>query len=168
MARPALPDRGVDPVALVQHPDRAVDLGLAQRRGAAQPPVEPLVRAEPLGEVTLGEGLHQVVDHPTAQRFADDPRLGGGGEHDHMPAEVRDDRGAWRVRKVLVEQHEVGSQPPGERDGLGGGVGDARHLEPRHPPDIARVEVGDAEVVVDDENPDHGAPTHPVDGAPDR
>ncbi|MCT9928714.1 phosphatidylglycerol lysyltransferase domain-containing protein [Planotetraspora sp. A-T 1434] len=51
--------------------------------------------------------------------------------------------------------------------GLGGGVGDGREHEPGHPADIPRVQVGDPEVVVHDEDPDHGAPPG-IDTAPDR
>jgi lysyl-tRNA synthetase class 2 len=140
------------------HPAVGGQVGQVPLRGGAGEP-------EPGGEVRLGEGVDQVVDHSTPEVLAHDRGLGGGREHDDVTAQPGHDGGPRRVQEVLVQQHEVGPQPPGELDGLGGGVGDARDLEVRDPAGVPRVEVGDPEVVVDDEHPDHGVPPE---AAPDR
>ncbi|GAA0395087.1 phosphatidylglycerol lysyltransferase domain-containing protein [Microbispora corallina] len=65
--------------------------------------------------------------------------------------------------KAAVEAR-VGPQPPGELDGLRGGVGDAGDREAADPAGAPGVPVRDAEVA-DGEHPDHGAPPET---APDR
>ena len=66
------------------------------------------------------------------------------------------------VGQVYVEQHQVGRELGHQRERVGAGAGDADHLEPLGARDEALVDPRDHEVVVDDEDADHGAPAAPV------
>src|SRR3990172_4327365 len=107
----------------------------------------------------------------------------GGGDRDHVDRtpplpKAAEDVDAGHVRQVDVEQDEVRLEPGREVEGLVAGPGDANDLEATDLLGVEAMQVGDPEVVVDDECPDHRAlagarrpasapaPAAPGDGCP--
>src|SRR6266536_1226241 len=140
----------------------AVDLalvGLAEPRHAGPGAG---VRAQLLLEGGEPEGLDQVVDDPAPHGAAQALHVAGGGDRDHVDRRVvilpepAQHLQARHVGQVEVEQRQVGPQLENLLQGFAAAGSRAHHRETRHSRHVRLVQLGDPEVVLDHQGPNHG------------
>ena len=121
------------------------------------------VFVEPGGEVVEGEGLEQVARDTELHGPLDGIGLVGRTDDDHiaigpLDSDLADQIEAEDVGQVQVEQDEVRTQRARRLQRIGPGVCDADGAEAVDPVHERRVDACDAEVIVNDQDGDHGAP----------
>ena len=151
-------------------PEDPVDVRLLSNvLGEVQALVGAAVVLQAFLQVRLRERLDQVMHNPAPQRTADRLHLSGGTDHQHVQFRRRLPQPGHEVQpvdigQVDVQQHQVGLQAGGFRHGLGSGVRNPHDGESRRALDKAGVDFGHHEVVVDDQDIDHGLATLPLAG----
>jgi hypothetical protein len=155
-------DGGADVVRGTEDP---VDLLLAGDSPAADPVDGAAqggvgVQARPQGRE--GEGFDEVVQGAQAHRGLDGGHVSGCRDHDDVGAvalfpHTVDELEACLVGQVVVEQHQVDGAALDGGQGLGGTVRACGDPETGNSPHVLGIDLGDAEVVVHDQDLDHRA-----------
>ena len=108
---------------------------------------------EPLPQSLVFERFDQIGNRATLHGFPDRVQLPSGRHHDHVdvgeilasPAQHFD---PGDVRKVDVEEHQIGPVFGERSQRVGAGVHGGHHGEPRHSREVVGVDPGHHEVVV--------------------
>ena len=116
---------------------------------------------QPFLQVRLRKGLDEVVHDPAAEGLAHGIHLAGGADHQDIQfrghlAQLVHQVQAVDVRQVDVQQHQVRLQASGFGHRLRTGVGHPDDGEPGRALDEPGVDFGHHEVVIDDQDFDHG------------